>query len=1070
MKKLKRLLAVVCSLALVAALAVGNMGIVALAVTGGGEDTADYKFSVEVAESVVYGQAFAVNAAEGYTVKVTDPSGKETAVESGKVTANQLGNYVVTYSKDGMVYTFKVNSKMEDTYELCVGEVVNGILYTVADIPTYAGKGTEYNIPSAYLVKTENGVSTVVGEKIAPALSGVANEKTDKGYKFTEAGTAFVRYETTVAGGSKVLSKDYEIQVQSALKDDRKPTITVTNFPKTAQLKSKLTLPTATVSDDYDKTVKVEISVKDPNGNSLKEAVVDEKTGFATSFTENAIYFDAAANKTYVGEGKTVLGGTYFYPATKGDYKVTYKAVDDAGNAADVLEYTVAVSDGKAPVITFDATTLPTNWGWKSVKNKTEELADNSIVFGMPEFYDNDTATAELVVTLTVTDPQGKTVARFDNINTDKDVEYTSTNSVFKTAPKYTFKADAKSFTFDIKSYVEAIKSSMEEAKETYSYAVTGNYSVVYTAKDKTGNTASTSTYYINVVEDYADETEPTVTVNNAPERVVVKKGATFTVPAATFYSKEDSNLTTSYTLTSGEKSIDVKSEEVLDCTDTKIGELEVTGETVTLTATAKSAAGNVTTKEITIKVVKASAKELSYDVVLVKNEDADLRCGVGEINYGTLKIGDIPASEVKNVGVELGIKTSEGIYLTQFSAEIYWADNTKIVRNITFIPTTEGTYYLEVRVFDVYGNNSVRMYPIEVAPKADSDSRPTGPSAGTLPTSANIYTTVELVNSTFTLNNYSTYVKAADEDVYLATAHEISGGRFSLMGEEFVMMTAGTYKVTDKPLIVTTTDYTKDYQSSAAGYEAWLNSYAIEKKSIIANQDSNITFETVGASVPAYVKEVNSEVTLPAMVAYNSVENAKKEDVKVEVTHSSGVEMKVTEQADGTYTFKPNSNGSYTVKYTASVGGSSDTVSFTVKVGDINAPEFTVAEHAKTAKVGAKFEFNAIELTDKSETGVTVLKTLSKDGSTKATVKSLSGKGENITLDAAGTYEVTYEVTDKNGNVSTKRFTITVTEASANTVSTIMVVTIVLIVVAVALIAGIVVYLIVSRKKKTTK
>ena len=86
----------------------------------------------------------------------------------------------------------------------------------------------------------------------------------------------------------------------------------------------------------------------------------------------------------------------------------------------------------------------------------------------------------------------------------------------------------------------------MEEAQETYSYAVTGNYSVVYTAKDKTGNTASTSTYYINVVEDYADETEPTVTVNNAPERVVVKKGATFTVPAATFYSKEDSNLTTS--------------------------------------------------------------------------------------------------------------------------------------------------------------------------------------------------------------------------------------------------------------------------------------------------------------------------------------------------------------------------------------------------------------------------------------------------------------------------------------------------------------------------------------------
>ena len=1069
MKKLKRLLAVVCSLALVAALTVGNMGMIALAVTGGGTDDADYKFSVDIAETVEYGQAFDVQSAEGYTVKVIAPSGKEAAVENGKVTADQLGNYIVTYTKGDMEYSFRVASKIADTYELYVGEVINGVLYTAADIPSFAGKNNEYTVPSAYLVKTENGTSTVVGAKIAPVFSGVKNEKTDKGYKFTEAGTAFVRYETTVEGGAKVISKDYEIQVQSEMADDSKPTITVTNFPKTAQLKSKLTLPTASVNDDYDKAVRVEISVKDADGKTVKEAVVDEETGYATSFTEKELYFDATAGKTVVGEGETVLSGTYFYPATKGDYKVTYKAIDDAGNAADVLEYTVAVSDGKAPTVTFDATTLPSNWGWKSVKNKSGELESNALTFGMPEFYDNDTENKDIVVTLTVTDPQGKTVARFSNINTDKDEEYTSTNSVFKTAPKYTFKADTKTFTFDIKAYVEAIKSAMEEAQETYSYSVTGNYSVVYTAKDKTGNTASTSTYYINVVEDYVDETEPTVTIENIPERIVVKNGLTFTVPSVIFYSKEDSNLTTSYTLTSGEKSIDVKSGEELACTDGKIGELEVTGETVTLKATAKSAAGNATEKSYEIKVVKASAKELDYEVVLVKNASADLRCGVGEINYGTLKIGDITESEIKNVGVELGIKSSEGIYLNQFSAEIYWADNTKIVRDITFIPTIAGTYYLEVRVFDVYGNNEVRMYPIEIAEKSESDSRPTGPSAGTLPTSADIYTTVELVNSTFTLNNYSTYVKAADEDVYLATAHVISGGRFSLMGEQLVMMTAGTYKVTDKPIIVTTNDYTKNYNGGAEGYEAWLNSYAVEKKSIVANQSTTITFETVGKAVPAYVAQVNSEVTLPAMIAYNTVMNAKKEDIKVEVTHSSGVEMKVTEQADGTYMFKPNSNGAYTVKYTASVGGSSDTATFTVKVGDINAPEFKVDAHGKTAKTGSKFEFNEVTLLE-SETGITVLKTLKKDGSTKATVKSLTGKGEDITLSEAGTYEVTYEVTDKNGNTSTKRFTITVTEASANTVSAVTVVTIVLVVVAVALIAGIVIYLVVSRKKQTTK
>ena len=1070
MKKLKRLMATICSLAIAAALAVGNTGMVALAVTGGGTDNAEYKFSVDIAESVEYGQAFAVKSPAGYDVKVTDPSGKEAALEGGNVTATQLGNYVVTYTKNGMEYSFTVNSKMPETYELFIGEVNNGVLYTAANIPTFAATGTEYKIPAASLVKTEDGVSTVAGAKIEPVLSGVAYEKTENGYKFTEAGTAFVRYETTVANGAKVLSKDYEIKVQANLKDDRKPTITVTNFPKSAQINGKLTLPTPTVSDDYDKTVRVEISVKDPEGKTVKEAVVDEKTGYATSYTENDLYFDATAVKTYVGEGNTVLNGTYFYPATEGDYKITYKAIDDAGNAADVLEYTVAAKDGKAPVISFDATTIPTNWGWNSVKNNEKELESNAIKFGMPEFYDNDTETDKIVVTLTVTDPQGKTVARFDNINTDKDVEYTSTNSVFTTAPKYTFSASEKAFTFDIKAYVEAIKASMEEKNETYSYSVTGNYSVVYTAKDETGNTASTSTYYINVVEDYADTTAPTVTVNNVPERVVVKEGVTFTVPSVIFYSKEDSNLTTTYTLASGEKSIEVKSGETLECADGKIGELEVTTAEVVLTATATSAAGNKTEVVKNIKVVKATAKELSYKVVLVKNESADVRCGVGEINYGTVKIGDIAKSEVKNVGVELGIKSAEGVYLNQFSAEIYWADNTKIVRNITFIPTVAGTYYLEVRVFDVYGNNSVRIYPIEVAAKADSDSQETGPSAGTLPTSADIYTTVELVNSSFTLNNYSTYVKADDEDVYLATAHEISGGRFSLMGEQLVMMTAGTYKVTDKPLIVATTDYTVDYVSSVPGYEAWLNSYAVEKKSIVATQNSTITFETVGTTVPAYVKEVNSEVILPAMIAYNSVANAKKEDVKVEVTHSSGVEMKVSELSNGTYMFKPNSNGAYTVKYTASVGGSSDTVSYTVKVGDINAPEFTVAEHAKTASVGAKFEFNEIKLTDPAETGVTALKTFSKDGVTKGTVKTLMGKGENLKFDEAGTYEVVYEVTDKNGNTSTTKYTITVTAASGNTVSPVTVITIILVVVAVALIAGIVVYLVVSRKKKATK
>ena len=92
MKKLKRLLTAVCSLALVVALAVGNMGLVAYAVTGGGEDNADFKLDTDIVTSVAYGEQFDVATVDGFTVTVTDPSGKEVEVSGGKVTADQLGN------------------------------------------------------------------------------------------------------------------------------------------------------------------------------------------------------------------------------------------------------------------------------------------------------------------------------------------------------------------------------------------------------------------------------------------------------------------------------------------------------------------------------------------------------------------------------------------------------------------------------------------------------------------------------------------------------------------------------------------------------------------------------------------------------------------------------------------------------------------------------------------------------------------------------------------------------------------------------------------------------------------
>jgi len=1079
MKKVRSLVATICSLALAIAMVVSSTGTFALAMAANGE--AKLSLNVSVSSTVEYGDEFTVPAATGANVKVTAPDGTVVSETAGTVKALQLGSYVVEYSNEsGASYVFKVQSSLSASYDLYVGEKTADKFYFTSDIPTYAKVGDTAYVPAAYVGETVDG-EVVYSTKVAPAFSGVAVTNNNGTVTFDKAGIVFVTYQATVGNGTKVVSTVKEIKVQKAVDDTVAPTMTITNFPKTGQLNSKVTLPKATVTDGFDSAATVEITVLDPSGAKVKSVVVDKETGYATAANTDELVFDNANSRTYFADGAKSYSGMYFYPTVLGDYKVTYKAVDDAGNATDAKEYTIAVSDGKAPSVTYDASTIPSNWGWNSVSNADGELESNAINFVAPEFYDNTSEKKALTVTFTLTDPEGKTVVRFSNINPERenagDVKYTSTNSIFgDSKPEYTFYKDG-GFSFDINAYVKAIKEKDTEG----TYAVTGNYTAYYTVKDEAGNTVSTSNYYINVVDDYTDEVIPSVSFDNVPDSVVLKEGNEFTVPTASFYSSEDGKLETTYVIKSGDKTIEVESGDVLTFENGKLGELEVTTAEITLVATAKSNAGNEGSKEATVKVVNAEQNTAAYTVQLATNDDAELMSGVGEINYGTLTVAGVTADDVKNVGVELGVKNADGEYLSSLSAEIYWAENTKIVRNITFTPTAAGKYYLEVRVFDVYGTNEITVYEIEIGEKEASGSIGSGASAGSLPTTAEIYTTVELANKSFTLNNYAdyfenatasgSYIESNGNKYYVATSHIISGGRFSLMGENLVMMTAGTYRVTDRPIIVNANNAVADYKSTVDGYEAWLNSYAVEKKSITATQNSSITFETVGFAVPTYVSAENGfeTVTLPAMAAYSNVANAS--EMKVEVEHSNGTAVKVNELDDGTYSFTPNAHGNYTVTYTAVVGGTSDSATYTIKVGDVTAPEFTLsATHEATATVGDTFEFLTINLDDATETGVTYLKSLIKDGSTVATVKTRTGKGENITFSESGTYQIKYEVTDANGNTSYDTYTITVTEESADGMSNELIVSIVLICVVVVLIAGVVIYVLINRKKKTTK
>ena len=71
------------------------------------------------------------------------------------------------------------------------------------------------------------------------------------------------------------------------------------------------------------------------------------------------------------------------------------------------------------------------------------------------------------------------------------------------------------------------------------------------------------------------------------------------------------------------------------------------------------------------------------------------------------------------------------------------------------------------------------------------------------------------------------------------------------------------------------------------------------------------------------------------------------------------------------------------------------------------------------------------------------------------------------ITLTKSGTYEVVYEVSDKVGNTTVKKFSISVNNKTGASPVSIAAISTVLIVVGVVLIAAVILYFVLFRKRK---
>ena len=1064
MKTKKSLLAGLCSLALAT-----SVGVSAVPFNFASAATANAsEFTVAtVQDEVEYGQTFEVPTVTDYTASVIAPNGKVVVLSGSTVTADQLGFYTVTYTNGttNAKYSFNVYCSLAHAVEL--------VIDNEAKVPTYVKKGVAKQLPGAKVGYYEDGefveltgstitLTTDAGEAITPNVD----------YTFANAGSTFVTYTAKVGAGLKYVSKTFEIKVQEDFEDAKAPTLAVTGVPKSGNVNMAVTLPVATATDTYDANVEVQITVEYKDGDQLvpvKKAIVNDD-GIATGVTANDAIFDNKDNMT-------------FYPRQAGEYKVTYKAIDDENNASSPWIYTISVSDKKAPTMTVDQSAIPANWGYNSVTvldtNGDEVAGNTALTFKAPEFFDNCDEKDDVILEFKIKDPESNTVVSFSNINNVAGEDSTICESAGKT---YNF-SKTEDLVIDLKDYIQSKASDNN-------YQVEGNYTVIYAAQDKAGNRVQRS-YTINVTADYKDVSPVKVEFKSYAKTVVASatKEVEFVVPSIIASSSSDTNLSIKYTASNGTDSVEVSEGEIVKIKNNsgyklvaKKGEIEITDKFY-LEVVATSDGGNKNDEaKVEVKVIvpgTGSAPVLAVAGATALNNltNAENTHNLTGMNFTVTGVTDYEATDI-----ELAVTDKDGNNLP-VKATVYNVASTVVLKDISFTASKADTgYTLSVKASNANGQSVVKQFVFDIDASANQD--PDLEISATLnATSANAKAEIKFAKKAEDYNKEGVLAgagKFADaNNCYIVLAREISGGKFSVNGNGITAYNAGRYTVKDKFIAIDKTTVTSDY--AVADDFANFLSAKYDSTAVVVKDNSTVQLEVQG-EMPAY-SELSTATTekfvkLPVVAGFSQNEPASK--VTLEIKSPKGLSVEVLDCTDAgyQYKFKPTENGTYTLTYKVKVGEKDEaTFIYTVKAGDLVLPVISMnGTHSATMKAGDTFSFLALTATDNKTTDTSkfiVTKTIyGPDGAVVGTsingeYDTNAGKTTSTTLSASGKYTVKYTVKDEAGNTAVKEYEITVTGATSNSGISLATLSTIMIIVGVLLIAGVVAYLFIFRKPK---
>ncbi len=1022
------------------------------------------------------------------------------------IKAENVGTYKIQYSVSGstlyknlktqeykvVVTGEKATLNFEENSQFMIPSVANANEQIVLPIPSVKDSNGSVVSEADVLNRLEVVVKeTNEGHEYSSATAdaeGNIIKKVGSHYAFTPSGeidcSYIVTYTYTDAEtGLKTIYPPFEIKYEKEFKAEdikfgykfKSVENGLSSVPTSLELGTETILPIAEYYDendsDFDLAGYTDIQVVFTPNSASKEK-------YASLLEEGKDYVLVAKSNKF----------TPIYPSSEGTYTITY----------DISSfYTYAAN---------------------SRKSETEEKKpDAHLVYKITDAKDSTAPT-----TYVVNDYNAETGLEKDDI---VDVSYLIPTKV-KTGTTVNFPAifavDNVSSFADMKdtfhrvivpekesniTLENQIKTGEEKYKfnetASYTFEKAGTYTIRYEATDKANKYNYTGTTFTIVVEDeFEDTTAPRITMLGVPSSARAGETIEFKKPTAIDYKSSetteivDNNLEMHYFYYQTSQIADedaLKAEinkfragqdsllSVITEKENDSSKLSFTAPSTNVTVVCVAiddsfylnSSKGISIESKNIKVVDAESDNVAPTISTI---DATYKAGFDSIELKQGKEITLPefvATDAENTEYlegEVSITDRFGNIVSITGASYVVDGSDYKISNATFKATKSGEYTIVYTLKDMGGNYVIKSYAIEVKPtskpQVEFDKEISEVEVGETVTLPGIITKQE--------GEVITPTK-----VEIVFDKNVKSYRFNKGTNEFTALEPGEFSYT---VVV----YSGELKSNE--YKQTFVAKDTIKPVITTDYDLNSkkTFDLVKLADGTY-----KAIDLPDFTAEDVLNGIKESKLTVKSPKNNDLTVTKDEER-GVYTFVPTMDGAYTVTYSATDNANNTTeLVYIIKVGDTTAPSFSFAEiedFGKRADVkvnsgSLKIDLSKIKISDAGTTktaselqdeytnsGVRMF-TITVTGPDGSTITSTSDTDiKEYTLANAGTYTITYTARDKAGNEKVVKEKIVAYADDNKSVISTETLNIVLIVVGLAILAGIVIYFVKTRDKKTKK